>query len=86
MNVMGFSHLDYTILILYLFATATLGVYLGRGRKDLTQYFLAGRNLPWWIICLSIVATETSTLTFIGAPALSYSGDLTFLQVILLYH
>ena len=85
MNVMGFSHLDYTILILYLFATATLGVYLGRGRKDLTQYFLAGRNLPWWIICLSIVATETSTLTFIGAPALSYSGDLTFLQVILGY-
>ena len=82
---MGFSLLDYAILVLYLLATAALGILLGRGRKDLGQYFLAGRNLPWWVVCLSIVATETSTLTFIGVPALSYTGNFTFLQLVLGY-
>ncbi len=82
---MGFSLLDYAILVLYLLATAILGILLGRGRKDLGQYFLAGRNLSWWVVCLSIVATETSTLTFIGVPALSYTGNFTFLQLVLGY-
>ncbi len=82
---MGFTALDYGVLFAYLAATAAFGAWLGRGQRNLRDYFLGGRNLPWWAVCLSIVATETSTLTFIGAPAIAYSGDLTFLQVALGY-
>lgn len=78
---MGFTNLDYTILVLYLAATATFGALVGRGQKDTRDYFLGGRHMSWWSISLSIVATETSTLTFIGAPAIAFAGDLTFLQV-----
>lgn len=82
---MGFSALDYGVLTLYLAASVAFGLRLGRGQKNLDDYFLAGRHLPWWAISLSIVATETSTLTFIGAPAISYQGDLTFLQLAMGY-
>jgi SSS family transporter len=52
------------------------------GRQTSTDdYFLGSRNLPWWVVCFSIVATETSTLTIIGLPAISYGGTLTFLQL-----
>ena len=78
---MGFTNLDYAILALYLLATATFGTLVGRGQRDTRDYFLGGRHMSWWSISFSIVATETSTLTFIGAPAIAFTGDLTFLQV-----
>ncbi len=77
----GFTSLDYTVLAAYLFVTALFGVLVGRGQGNVQDYFLAGKKLPWWAICFSIVATETSTLTFIGVPSLSYVGNMTFLQV-----
>ena len=82
---MGFAVLDYWVLIVYLALSAIVGTLLGRGQKSLEDYFLAGKNVPWWAISLSIVATETSTLTFIGAPAIAYTGNLTFLQVVIGY-
>ena len=82
---MGFTALDYGILVAYLLASALLGSLIGRGQRNLNDYFLAGKRMPWWAVSLSIVATETSTLTFIGAPAISYSGNLTFLQVVIGY-
>ena len=82
---MRFAALDYTVLFIYLIAAAILGVLLGKGQKDTRDYFLAGKQVPWWAISLSIVATETSTLTFIGAPALAYAGNLTFLQLVIGY-
>lgn len=78
---MGFTGLDYSILILYLIFTALLGAFAGRGQTSIGDYFLGGRNMNWLVISFSIVATETSTLTFIGAPAIAYSGNLTFIQV-----
>src|SRR5690606_14289033 len=78
---MGFTLLDYAVLFSYLIATAVLGTLLGRGQKNIEDYFLGGKNMPWWAISVSIVATETSTLTFIGAPSIAYTGDLTFLQI-----
>ncbi len=82
---MAFSTLDYIVLFTYLAASACFGLYVGRGQRNLQDYFLGGGGMPWWAICFSIVATETSTLTFIGAPAISYTGNLTFLQVALGY-
>ena len=82
---MGFTVLDYWVLIIYLVLSIVVGTLLGRGQKSLEDYFLAGKNMPWWAISLSIVSTETSTLTFIGAPAIAYAGNLTFLQVVIGY-
>jgi len=79
---MEFTALDYAVLFFYLIASAVLGTLIGRGQKNVNDYFLAGKQVPWWAISFSIVATETSTLTFIGAPAIAYTGNLTFLQVI----
>jgi len=75
--------LDATILIAYLIGVVLLGVWIGRGRKDLSGYLLGGRDLPWWAILGSIVATETSTATFLSVPGIAFAqgGDLRFLQV-----
>ncbi|MEL7360821.1 MAG: sodium:solute symporter [Bacteroidota bacterium] len=75
--------LDYVVLVGYLLGVAALGVAV-RGRQDsATDYFLGGRDLPWWAVCFSVIATETSTLTVIGIPAVAYGGTLTFLQLTL---
>ncbi|MEE8349961.1 MAG: sodium:solute symporter [Acidobacteriota bacterium] len=82
---MGFTTLDYVVLFGYLLGCGIFGTLVGQGQRNLNDYFLAGKRMPWWAISFSIVATETSTLTFIGAPAIAYTGNLTFLQVIVGY-
>ena len=59
--------------------------YFARFQKTTGDYFLTGRSVPWWAICFTIVATETSTLTFIGVPAAAYAGNMTFLQLAMGY-
>ncbi len=82
---MRISQLDLGILLLYLAGVTLLGVWFRRGQKDLSDYFLGGRSAPAWALACSIVATETSTLTIIGTPAIAYGGDLGFLQIVLGY-
>ncbi|HEV3484368.1 MAG TPA: sodium:solute symporter, partial [Vicinamibacterales bacterium] len=65
--------------------TTLLGVWLGRDQKDAKDYFVAGHAIPWWAILFSVVATETSALTFISIPALAYLGNLGFLQIAMGY-
>jgi len=77
--------LDLAIVIAYLFGVTALGIHFRRGQKDARDYFLGGRTAPWWALAFSIVATETSTLTIIGTPAISYGGNLTFLQLVFGY-
>jgi SSS family transporter len=77
----AFTTLDTVVLVAFLAAVTGMGVWLGGGQQNARDYFLAGRNLPWWAICLSIVATETSALTFISIPATAYQTDLWFLQL-----
>jgi len=61
------------------------GAWLGRGATSGEDYFLGGRDLPWGAVLLSVVATETSTLTFLSIPGISYGGSRGFLQVALGY-
>ena len=77
----NFTALDFFVLILYLAGTTALGLWLGRDQKDAKDYFVAGKRIPWWAILFSVVATETSALTFISIPGLAYTTDLTFLQI-----
>jgi SSS family transporter len=62
--------------------TTALGVWLGRGQKSARDYFVASQAIPWWAILFSVVATETSALTFISIPGLAYLGDFSFLQIV----
>jgi len=78
---LGFSWVDYLILVVYGLGITFFGSRFGKSQHSLKDYFLGGKNLPWWAICFSIVATETSTLTFIGSPAIAYGSNLTFLQL-----
>src|ERR1700720_748505 len=77
--------LDLAIVIAYLLGVTALGMRFRRGQQNATDYFLGGRTAPWWALAFSIVATETSTLTIIGAPAISYAGNMTFLQLVIGY-
>ncbi|MEX2116976.1 MAG: sodium:solute symporter [Bacteroidota bacterium] len=82
---MGFTTLDYIIVALYLTAVAAFGYALGGKQKSAQDYFLGKESIPWWVVCFSIVAAETSTLTFISIPGLAYLTNLNFLQVTMGY-
>jgi Na+/proline symporter len=83
--VNGFTGLDLGVLVVYLLGVTAWGAWLGRGQSGATDYFLGSRSLPWWAVLLSVVATETSTLTFLSIPGVSYLGTMTFLQLTLGY-
>jgi solute:Na+ symporter, SSS family len=76
-----FTLLDAIVLLAYLAGTTALGIWVGRRQKNAKDYFVADRAIPWWAVLFSIVATETSALTFISIPGLAYIGNLGFLQV-----
>jgi SSS family transporter len=78
---MGFATLDYFVVILYLAGVTVFGIILSGRQRSTSDYFLGGHNIPWWAVLFSVVATETSTLTFISIPAVAYGGNLTFLQI-----
>jgi SSS family solute:Na+ symporter len=90
---MGFSAIDYIVLLLYLVGITVFGMRFRRTQRTVKDYFIGSKNTSWVVISLSIVATETSTLTLIGVPALAYSlytrpeqgGSLTYLQVVFGY-
>lgn len=77
--------LDYVVIAVYLLAVVIFGIKISGRQRSTADYFLGGRDLPWWAVCFSVVATETSTLTVIGTPAIAYLGSLTFLQLALGY-
>src|SRR6059036_1018863 len=89
----AFSAIDFAVLLLYLVGVTVFGTLFRRSHRTVKDYFLGAKNTSWIVISLSIVATETSTLTLIGVPALAYStfarpeqgGSLTYLQVVFGY-
>lgn len=79
--------LDLVIVFGYLAGVVAAGAFFARRQKTTAQYFLGGRHVPWWAISASIVATETSTITFISVPGILYrkEGDFGFLQLVFGY-
>src|SRR5438270_4439576 len=84
---MGFSAIDYGVLLLYLVGITIFGTLFRRSQRTVKDYFLGSKDTSWVIISLSIVATETSTLTLIGVPAIAFApgGNLGYLQVVFGY-
>ena len=75
--------LDWSIIIVYLMGMIGLSVYLGRKQSNQEDYYVGGRNLPWWAVGISTMATQTSAISFISIPAfvaLAPLGGLTLLQ------
>ncbi len=77
----GLDALDFVVIIAYLLGVTLLGVYVGRRQRDAKDYFVADREIPWWAVMFSIVASETSALTFISIPGLAYTTNLGFLEI-----
>src|SRR4029078_5691311 len=77
----GLNGLDSIVIVAYLVGITLLGMYVGRKQRDAKDYFVADREIPWWAVMFSIVASETSALTFISIPGLAYGGDLGFLEI-----
>src|SRR5204863_9913715 len=73
--------IDYAVVAAYLVAITIFGSYFAKFQKNTKNYFLTDNSIPWWAICFTIVATETSTLTLIGVPAGGYVRDWAFLQL-----
>src|SRR5205823_849235 len=81
------------VLLLYLVGITIFGMKFRRSQRTVKDYFIGAKNTHWLIISLSIVATETSTLTLIGVPAIAYAtfarpeqgGNFMYLQVVLGY-
>ena len=82
---MGLDKLDLAIIAIYLVGITLFGLHFRKRQRSIRDYFLAGRDIPWWAIALSIVAAETSTLTIISIPGLAYDTNLAFLQVVMGY-
>src|SRR5579862_5047637 len=77
----GLNALDFAVIVAYLTGITVLGIWVGRRQRDSKDYFVADREIAWWAVCFSVVASETSALTFISIPGLAYVGNLGFLQV-----
>ncbi len=75
------SPIDLAIVGVYIVGTTLLGAWFTRRQRDIRTYFVGDRNVAGWLVLISIVATETSTVTFLSIPGKGFSGDLTFLQL-----
>ncbi len=76
-----FTILDYSIVAAYLIGVTVAGIKLASQQHSLRDYFLGGKTMSWWAVGFSMVASETSTLTFVSVPGLAYMGNMHFLQL-----
>ena len=77
--------IDYSIIAAYLIGVAIFGILSGGKQKSVQDYFLGGKKMAWWAVGFSIVASETSTLTFISVPGLAYKSNMYFFQLAIGY-
>ncbi|MDQ8181015.1 hypothetical protein [Pelagicoccus sp. SDUM812005] len=83
MDSSPFTAIDWTLLIAFLLGTTWFGHALRGKGQDVESFFAGGRDLPWWAVSGSLIATSTSALTFVAVPSVVFKpgGDLTFFQI-----
>jgi solute:Na+ symporter, SSS family len=77
--------LDLAVVLIYLASITWFGSSFRKHQRTLSDYFLGGRELPWWALALSVVSAETSILTIVSTPGISYRSNFSFLQLIFGY-
>lgn len=75
------STLDWAVLAVYLVGVVALGYWVGRNNRKVDDFFLAGREMPWWAVGLSVMATQISAITFVSTTAQAYQDGMRFLVV-----
>ena len=74
------SSIDWGVLIFTLVAIVSYGVFKSRGTQNIQGYLLSNQSSPWYSVCLSVMATQASAITFLAAPGLAYSSGMSFVQ------
>ncbi len=74
------SNIDWIVLIVSLSSIIIYGVYKSRTTKNLDGYFLSNRDMPWYLVLLSIMGTQASAITFLSAPGQAYTDGMRFVQ------
>jgi solute:Na+ symporter, SSS family len=74
------SLIDWGVLVLTLTAIVVYGIYKSRGNENIQGFLLGNQSLPWYHVCLSVMATQASAITFLSAPGLAYSSGMSFVQ------
>ncbi|WP_285057207.1 sodium:solute symporter [Pedobacter ginsengisoli] len=74
------SAIDWAVLVLTLVVIVVYGIYKSRGEQNIHGYLLGNQSLPWYHVCLSVMATQASAITFLSAPGLAYSSGMSFVQ------
>ena len=74
------NSIDWIILIGTLSVIVIYGIYKTKGSKDIEGYLLGNRSMPWWTVCLSIMATQASAVTFLSTPGQAFEDGMRFLQ------
>ena len=79
--------LDLIIIFGYLIGITAFGIWFSGKQETTEDYFVGDRSVPWWAIAMSIVATETSTITFVSVPGVAFAkgGNFQFLQLVFGY-
>ena len=80
-----FGLLNWAILVIYVIANLLLGYVLGKKINTAQDFFLGNKTTPWWAIGISVIATYVSAITFLGAPAWSYTNGLSLIAIHLNY-
>jgi SSS family solute:Na+ symporter len=75
------STIDWAVLFVYLIGIVVLGYWVGRNNRKIDDFFLAGREMPWWAVGLSVMATQISAITFVSTTAQAYTDGMRFLVV-----
>jgi Na+/proline symporter len=74
------SEIDWFVLVITLLTIVAYGVYKSRGSQNIHGYLLGNQSLPWYTVCLSVMATQASAITFLSAPGLAFSSGMAFVQ------
>jgi len=74
------SYIDWTVLLITILAIVGYGIYKSRGAQSMQAYLLGNQSLPWYTVCLSVMATQASAITFLSAPGLAYTSGMSFVQ------
>jgi SSS family solute:Na+ symporter len=74
------SYIDWAVLALTILIIVGYGIYKSRGAQSMNAYLLGNQSLPWYTVCLSVMATQASAITFLSAPGLAYSSGMSFVQ------
>lgn len=81
MNDVLFSPLNFIILFCYLALMLAVGAMLAGKQKNTEDFFLAGRRMPWMVVAMSMYASLTSAVTYMGLPAMAYSENIAMIVV-----